>query len=126
MLYAQGSTTEAIETLKKALEIDPSNANALNSLGFIYGEESLDFPRGIQMCRQAVELNPRNPAYLDSLGWVLYRAGDLAEAKASLRRALDLAPGNRGNRRAPARSDGCPEEGQRALVHAPRAPPWTA
>jgi tetratricopeptide (TPR) repeat protein len=95
VLYAQGSTTEAIEALKKALEIDSRNANAMNSLGFIYGEERLDFPRSIQLCRQAVELNPRNPAYLDSLGWVQYRAGNLAEAKASLRRALDLAPGNR-------------------------------
>jgi len=93
--YAQGNVTEAVAALKKALEIDPRNSNALNSLGFIYGEERLDLPRGIQLCRQAVELNPRNPAYHDSLGWSLFRAGNLSEAKASLRRALDLAPGNR-------------------------------
>jgi tetratricopeptide (TPR) repeat protein len=93
--YAQGNTKEAIEALKKALEIDPRNANAMNSLGYIYGEERLDLPRGIQLCRQAVEVNPRNPAYHDSLGWSYYRAGNLSEAKASLRRALDLAPGNR-------------------------------
>lgn len=93
--YAQGNVTEAVAALKKALEIDPRNSNALNSLGFIYSEERLDLPRGIQLCRQAVELNPRNPAYHDSLGWSFYRAGNLSEAKASLRRALDLAPGNR-------------------------------
>jgi tetratricopeptide (TPR) repeat protein len=95
VLYAQGNTKEAVEALKKALEIDPRNANAMNSLGFISCEERLDLPRGIQLCRQAVELNPRNPAYHDSLGWAYYRAGNLTEAKASLRRALDLAPGNR-------------------------------
>jgi tetratricopeptide (TPR) repeat protein len=93
--YAQGNVTEAVDALKKALEIDPRNANAMNSLGFIDGEERLDLPRGIQLCRQAVELSPRNPAYHDSLGWAYYRAGNLSEAKASLRRALDLAPGNR-------------------------------
>ena len=95
VLYAQGNTKEAVEALHKALEIDPRNANAMNSLGFINCEERLDLTRGIQLCRQAVEVNPRNPAYHDSLGWAYYRAGNLAEAKASLRRALDLAPGNR-------------------------------
>jgi tetratricopeptide (TPR) repeat protein len=95
VLYAPGNTKEAVEALKKALEIDPRNPNAMNSLGFISCEERLDLPRGIQLCRQAVELNPRNPAYHDSLGWAYYRAGNLTEAKASLRRALDLAPGNR-------------------------------
>jgi tetratricopeptide (TPR) repeat protein len=95
VLYAQGKTAEAVEALTKALEIDSRNANAMNSLGFISCEERLDLPRGIQLCRQAVELHPRNPAYLDSLGWAYYRAGNLTEAKASLRRALDLAPGNR-------------------------------
>jgi tetratricopeptide (TPR) repeat protein len=95
VLYAQGKAPEAVEALKKALDIDPRNANAMNSLGFISSEERLDLPRGIQLCRQAVELNPRNAAYHDSLGWALYRAGSFAEAKAELRRALDLAPGNR-------------------------------
>jgi len=95
VLYAQGKAAEAVEALTKALEIDPKNANAMNSLGFITSEERIDLPRGIQLCRQAVELNPRNPAYHDSLGWAYYRAGNLTEAKASLRRALDLAPGNR-------------------------------
>jgi Flp pilus assembly protein TadD len=42
-----------------------------------------------------VEVAPRNPAYHDSLGWALYRAGHREEAKATLRRALALAPGNR-------------------------------
>lgn len=95
VLYAQGKSAEAVEALKKALEIDSRNANAMNSLGFVYAEEHLDLPRGVQLCRQAVELNPRNAAYHDSLGWAYYRAGNLSEAKSSLRRALGLAPGNR-------------------------------
>lgn len=95
VLYAQGKSAEAVEALTKALEIDPRNANAMNSLGFVCAEERLDLSRGIQLCRQAVELNPRNAAYHDSLGWAYYRAGNLSEAKSSLRRALDLAPGNR-------------------------------
>jgi tetratricopeptide (TPR) repeat protein len=95
VLYAQRQAREAVAALGRALEIDPRNANALNSLGFILCEERLDFPRGIQLCRRAVEVAPRSPAYHDSLGWALYRAGHLEEAKVTLRRALALAPGNR-------------------------------
>jgi Flp pilus assembly protein TadD len=84
-----------VDLLQKALAIDPRNANALNSLGFIYAEEGGDIGRALTLCRQAVEENPRNPAYLDSLGWANFRAGDLNEARACIRKALDLSPGNK-------------------------------
>ena len=95
VFYAQKKVPESIETLKKALEIEPKNPNALNSLGFIYAEEKIDLGKSVTLCRQAVEIAPRNAAYLDSLGWAYFRAGNLAEARASFRRALDLAPGNK-------------------------------
>lgn len=95
VLYAQRKGTEAVEALEKALEIDSHNANALNSLGFILAEEGLGPSRAVQLCRQAVEASPRNAAYLDSLGWAHFRSGNAAEARSCLRRALDLAPGNR-------------------------------
>jgi tetratricopeptide (TPR) repeat protein len=95
VLYAQRKVTEAVDTLKKSLELDPGNPNALNSLGFILAEEKLDPARSVALCRQAVELGPRNPAYLDSLGWALFRQGTLDEAKTFFRKALDLAPGNK-------------------------------
>lgn len=93
--YAQRKVPDAVETLTKALELDPRNPNALNSLGFIYAEEKLDVGKAVQLCKQAVEIAPRNPAYLDSLGWAYFRQGNLLEAKAHFRRALDLAPGNK-------------------------------
>ena len=95
VLYAQRKVTEAVDTLKKSLELDPGNANALNSLGFILAEEKLDPARSVALCRQAAEISPRNPAYLDSLGWALFRQGTLEEAKTFFRKALDLAPGNK-------------------------------
>jgi tetratricopeptide (TPR) repeat protein len=92
VLYAQRKVPEAVQALKKALEIDPRNANAL---GFILAEERIDLPRAVHLCRQASEAVPRNAAYLDSLGWALFRSGELVEARSCLRKALDLAPGNR-------------------------------
>ena len=95
VLYAQRKVSEAVQTLNKALELDPKNANALNSLGFICAEEKMDIAKAVSLCRQAVEASPRNPAYLDSLGWALVRQGSQTDAKACFRRALDLAPGNK-------------------------------
>jgi tetratricopeptide (TPR) repeat protein len=93
--YAQRKVAEAVDVLTKALELDPRNANALNSLGFIFAEEKMDIGRAVQLCKQAVEIAPRNAAYMDSLGWAYFRQGNLLEAKVNFRRALDLAPGNK-------------------------------
>ncbi len=93
--YAQRKVPESIEALTKALELDPKNANALNSLGFIYAEEKIDLGKALTCCRQAVDVAPRNAAYQDSLGWAYFRLGDFGEARTAFRRALDLAPGNK-------------------------------
>jgi tetratricopeptide (TPR) repeat protein len=95
VLYAQKKVPEAVDTLKKALDLEPKNPNALNSLGYIYAEEKMDPAKAVSLCRQAVDLAPRNAAYLDSLGWAFFRQGSLLEARANFRRALDLAPGNK-------------------------------
>jgi tetratricopeptide (TPR) repeat protein len=95
VLYCQDKPQESIEVLKKALEIDPKNANALNSLGFIYTEAGKNLEEAVSLCRKAVEINSRSSAYLDSLGWALYRQGSLEEARECLRKALDMASGNK-------------------------------
>ncbi len=92
--YSQGRIKESIEVLEKALDMDPDNANALNSLGFILAEEEIDIKRAIELCERAVKIKPKNAAYLDSLGWALYKRGKYLEAQNALRRALDLMPGN--------------------------------
>jgi tetratricopeptide (TPR) repeat protein len=95
VLYCQKKIPEGIEALKKSLEIDAKNANAQNSLGFIYAEEDRNLSEAVSLCRQASEAHPKNPAYLDSLGWALFRKGETTEAKTCLRKALDMAPGNK-------------------------------
>jgi tetratricopeptide (TPR) repeat protein len=93
--YGQQMVDESIEILEKALQLDPDYPNALNSLGFIYAEEGIDRKKALALCKRAVQLKPNNAAYLDSLGWALFRNGQLEEARATLRKALDLASGNR-------------------------------
>ena len=95
VLYAQKKIGECIKCLKKALELKPDYAGALNNLGFVYAEEKLDYASAIDLCKKAVKLNPKNPVYLDSLGWAYFKNGNIMDAKAYLRKALELSKGNR-------------------------------
>ncbi len=93
--YNLNRVDESIQMLSKSLGLDPDYPNALNSLGYIYAAEDLNYEKALAHCRRAVQLSPNNPAYLDSLGWACYKNGDLGDARTYLRKALDLAPGNR-------------------------------
>lgn len=95
VLYSQKKVKDAVSFLEKSLEMDPENANAENSLGYIIAEEDMNINRALKLCRKAIKKKPNNPAYLDSLGWVYYKKGNLAKAHSYLRQALDIAPGNR-------------------------------
>ena len=86
----------------------------------------MDAAKAVTLCRQAVDLAPRNAAYLDSLGWAYFRQGNLMEARANFRRALDLAPGQQGHRGAHPPVHGCAEGREDSLTpagHAEGTPP---
>jgi Flp pilus assembly protein TadD len=73
---------------RKVLETDPSNAGAMNYLGYMLADRNVKLDEAHKLIRKALELDPGNGAYLDSLGWVLYRLNKLDEAAAELSKAL--------------------------------------
>ncbi len=93
-LYHQGETRASIEKLEKALEIDPENATALNSLGFILTESGGDLQRAVDCCQKAVAQQPYNPAYLDSLAMAYYRQEKMEESVNLLQQAYKLSGEN--------------------------------
>ena len=94
ILNELGETDESLKMLQKALTLDPDNANALNSLGYIMAEEELDPATAVNYCREAVKKKPQSPAYLDSLGWACLKAGKHEEARILLRQAMEISGGN--------------------------------
>lgn len=92
--WTQKRYEPSIDYYTKALELDDTNATALNGLGYILADTDKDPRRALILCRRAVDRRPQNAAYLDSLGWAYYKNGELLEARTWLRRALDLLPGN--------------------------------
>jgi tetratricopeptide (TPR) repeat protein len=90
--WSQRQFQKAVDYYEKALDMDKNNSTALNGLGYILAESDLDIPRGLRLCRKAVDIKPQSAAYLDSLGWAYFKSGEANEARAWLRRALEISP----------------------------------
>ena len=85
-----GMLEQAARLLKKSISLDPENAaEALNYIGFMWVDRSMNLEEAGNYIRKALGLRPNHPAYLDSLGWWYYRKGDLPAAVRELKKALE-------------------------------------
>ena len=83
----------AAEThLLRAIEIDPSDAYALNYLGYWWADEGRNLDEAIAMIERAVSQRPDSGFFVDSLGWVHFRLGNPVTAVGYLERATELEP----------------------------------
>ncbi len=88
----QNNMEQAEKDLKTLLAIDPNNAAALNSLGYMYADRGIKLPEATSMLKKAVELDPQNYAYLDSLGWAYFKSGQYGLAETEMQQAVDRNP----------------------------------
>ena len=88
----QGRRYEAIEAFKDALKFNPEYPDALNSLGYLYAEESINLEEAEEMIKKALLYQPNNGAYIDSLGWVHFKQGRYEEAIQELEQAVQFLP----------------------------------
>ena len=88
----QNNLPEAEKDLRAVLAIDPNNAAALNSLGYMFADRGVQLPEAITLLKKAVALDPQNYAYLDSLGWAYFKQGQYQTAEAELQKAVDRNP----------------------------------
>ena len=86
----QDDATEA--ALRRSIEIDQSDAYALNYLGYWLLEHDGDPEEALALIRAAVVAQPRNGFFMDSLGWGYYRLGQYDRAVLFLERAVSLRP----------------------------------
>jgi tetratricopeptide (TPR) repeat protein len=86
------SFPKARAAAEKALEIDPSMAEAYASLGFVAYCFDWDWDAAESHFRKAIELKPNYPTAHHWYGEFLSTAGRFEESAASLRRALALDP----------------------------------
>lgn len=95
LLYSRAMVAERngdlaqLETdLRRILELDPENINALNALGYTFADHHYNLTEALELVQKARELSPDNPAIADSLGWVYFRLGDLEQAEQLLHEAF--------------------------------------
>lgn len=82
--------TESEGYFRKALELQPDFAEALNYLGYMWAERGENLAEARQMIEKAVKAEPKNAAFLDSFGWVLFKLGQPKEALPHLLKAIEL------------------------------------
>lgn len=66
--------------LKKLLELDANNAEALNFYGYYLVDKTRRVEEGGKYIKSAVALKPDDAAFVDSLAWYYYKKGDYDEA----------------------------------------------
>lgn len=97
LIYARALGHERVDNLaaaevdlRRLIELDPENADALNALGYTLADRTDRYQEALELIQRALKLKPDTPAIVDSLGWVLYRLGRADEALPHLRRAFEL------------------------------------
>jgi tetratricopeptide (TPR) repeat protein len=73
--------------LKKILQEDPGNAEALNALGYSLADKTTRYTEAQQYLQKALNISPEEAVILDSYGWLKFKLGDYAQALEYLQKA---------------------------------------
>jgi len=76
--------------MKKAIELNPKNAAALNYLGYTWAEMGIQLDEAEELITRALKIQPNDGFYIDSLGWVYYQKGEYPRAVEQLERAVEI------------------------------------
>ena len=90
-----GDSERALQVMHRAIESDPTHADALNYIGYTWAERGERLDEAEALIERALKQRPEEGHILDSLGWVYYmrarpliEAGRVAEGRVWLRRAV--------------------------------------
>jgi len=85
---------EAIDLIKRALEISPNNGAYIDSLGWAYFKRGMTDEAMIQL-EKAITLYGKDPVLYDHIGDVYYKKGLIDKAREAWGKSLELKPDQR-------------------------------
>ena len=88
--------SEGEALFERLIEMNPTDAFALNYLGYMYAEKGIKLDIAVHLISRAVEISPNNSAFLDSLAWAYFKLGNLESASRYIAKALDHIDGAEG------------------------------
>jgi tetratricopeptide (TPR) repeat protein len=86
-----GRQSVAIESMRQAISLNPSHADALNFLAYTWAERRENLPEALAMAERADALKPDQGYILDTVAWVYYQMGQPHKALPLLQRAVSLS-----------------------------------
>jgi tetratricopeptide (TPR) repeat protein len=83
---------EADQYLQKAIDLDPSFAEAMNYLGYMLADRGEQLGRARNLIERAIQIDPKNSAFLDSMGWTFYKLKQPDQALPWMLKAVASSP----------------------------------
>jgi len=81
----------ALEEFNTALELDPNYGEALNGIAYTYAEMG-DYAQAIEYFKRYAAVSPGDANPFDSMGELYFRMGQVDEALAKYKEAIDVKP----------------------------------
>lgn len=72
----------------KALTYDPEDATVLNNYSYFLSERGQELEKAKNMSGKSLKIRPNESTFLDTYGWILYKTGDLQNAKTYIEKAI--------------------------------------
>ena len=86
-----GRQSSAIESVRQAVSLNPSHADALNYLAYTWAERRENLAEALVMAEEADALKPNQGYILDTVAWVHHQMGHPQKALPFLKRAVTLS-----------------------------------
>jgi tetratricopeptide (TPR) repeat protein len=101
LIYARGLISgqlghfDSLEhDMKRVLQLDPNQTNALNILGALLTNNKERYPEALNYLNRAVALAPHDPLVLNNMGWLQFHLGNNQKALDYLNQSYKMQPNN--------------------------------